>query len=209
MGVARTDHEAVSRSRHAGLQHAVRQHRRRVSRIARRALLQDRVVREHRSSAHSRRGGNGQTSHHLDRHGEVAELDETVRTARDAGCDDLILLKCTSTYPASPENTNLRTIPHLREMFGVQVGLSDHTMGVGASVAAVAMGATLDRKALHAVSRRWWRGFRVFGRTPRARVTGSRDRARLAGTGRCNLRSHGGGKEVPAVSSFALRRHGI
>jgi N-acetylneuraminate synthase len=76
----------------------------------------------------------------------VAELDETVRTARDAGCDDLILLKCTSIYPASPENTNLRTIPHLREMFGVQVGLSDHTMGVGASVAAVAMGATLIEK---------------------------------------------------------------
>jgi len=77
---------------------------------------------------------------------EVAELDETVRTARNAGCDDLILLKCTSTYPASPKNSNLRTIPHLREMFGVQVGLSDHTMGLGASVAAVAMGATLIEK---------------------------------------------------------------
>jgi N-acetylneuraminate synthase len=77
---------------------------------------------------------------------DVAELDEAVRTARDAGCEDLILLKCTSTYPASPENTNLRTIPHLREMFRVQVGLSDHTMGLGASVAAVAMGATLIEK---------------------------------------------------------------
>jgi N-acetylneuraminate synthase len=74
---------------------------------------------------------------------QVAELDETVRTARHAGCDDLILLKCTSTYPASAASTNLRTIPHLREMFGAQVGLSDHTMGIGASVAAVAMGATL------------------------------------------------------------------
>ena len=77
---------------------------------------------------------------------ELAELDETVHTARDAGCDDLILLKCTSTYPASPENTNLRTIPHLREMFGIQVGLSDHTKGLGASVAAVALGATLIEK---------------------------------------------------------------
>jgi len=76
----------------------------------------------------------------------VAELDETIRTVRDAGCAQLILLKCTSTYPASPENTNLRTIPHLRELFGVQVGLSDHTMGVGASVASVAMGATLIEK---------------------------------------------------------------
>jgi N-acetylneuraminate synthase len=76
----------------------------------------------------------------------VAELGEAVRTARDAGCDDLILLKCTSTYPASPENTNLKTIPHLRKMFGVQVGISDHTMGVGVSVAAVAMGAALIEK---------------------------------------------------------------
>ena len=75
-----------------------------------------------------------------------SDLDETVRAARNAGCEDLILLKCTSTYPASPENTNLRTIPHLQELFGVQVGLSDHTMGIGASVAAVAMGATLIEK---------------------------------------------------------------
>jgi pseudaminic acid synthase len=76
----------------------------------------------------------------------IAELDETVRTAREAGCRDLVLLKCTSTYPASPENTNLRTIPHLRELFGCEVGLSDHTMGVGAGVAAVALGATVIEK---------------------------------------------------------------
>ncbi len=76
----------------------------------------------------------------------VAELDETVRTARGAGCEDIILLKCTSTYPASPENTNVVTIPHMRDLFGVQVGLSDHTMGVGASVAAVALGATVIEK---------------------------------------------------------------
>jgi pseudaminic acid synthase len=76
----------------------------------------------------------------------VAELDETVQAARGAGCRDLVLLKCTSTYPATPEHTNLRTIPHLRELFGCQVGLSDHTMGVGASVAAVALGATVIEK---------------------------------------------------------------
>ncbi|MEG5015062.1 MULTISPECIES: pseudaminic acid synthase [unclassified Microcoleus] len=76
----------------------------------------------------------------------VAELDETVRTARDAGCEDIILLKCTSTYPATPENSNLLTIPHLRELFGVQVGLSDHTMGIGAPVASVALGATVIEK---------------------------------------------------------------
>jgi len=76
----------------------------------------------------------------------VAELDETVRAAREAGCRDLVLLKCTSTYPATPVNTNLRTIPHLRELFGCEVGLSDHTMGVGAAVAAVALGATVLEK---------------------------------------------------------------
>jgi len=78
----------------------------------------------------------------------VAELDETVRAAREAGCHDLVLLKCTSTYPATPENSNLATItiPHLRELFNVQVGLSDHTMGVGVAVASVAIGATVIEK---------------------------------------------------------------
>lgn len=76
----------------------------------------------------------------------VAELDDTVRAAREAGCKDLILLKCTSTYPATAENTNILTIPHLRELFGCEVGLSDHTMGVGVSVASVALGATVVEK---------------------------------------------------------------
>ena len=76
----------------------------------------------------------------------VAELDETVRAAREAGCKDLILLKCTSTYPATPENTNILTIPHLRGLFNCEVGLSDHTMGVGVSVASVALGASVIEK---------------------------------------------------------------
>ncbi len=76
----------------------------------------------------------------------VAELDETVRAAREAGCKDLILLKCTSTYPATPENTNILTIPHMRKLFKCEVGLSDHTMGVGVSVASVALGATVIEK---------------------------------------------------------------
>lgn len=76
----------------------------------------------------------------------LAEIDEAVRAAREAGCRDLVLLKCTSTYPATPENSNVLTIPHLRSMFGCQVGLSDHTMGIGASVAAVAHGATVIEK---------------------------------------------------------------
>jgi N-acetylneuraminate synthase len=57
-----------------------------------------------------------------------------------------VLLKCTSTYPATPLNSNVRTIPHLRELFGCEVGLSDHSMGVGVSVAAVALGATVVEK---------------------------------------------------------------
>ncbi|WNS75208.1 pseudaminic acid synthase [Bacillus sp. DTU_2020_1000418_1_SI_GHA_SEK_038] len=76
----------------------------------------------------------------------VAELDELVRAVQEAGCKNLILLKCTSTYPATPENTNISTIPHMREMFNVQVGLSDHTMGTGVAVASVALGATVIEK---------------------------------------------------------------
>lgn len=76
----------------------------------------------------------------------AAELDELVRTAKENGCKDLILLKCTSTYPATPENTNIATIPHMRELFDVQVGISDHTMGTGVAVAAVALGATVIEK---------------------------------------------------------------
>lgn len=76
----------------------------------------------------------------------LAELDETVRAARAEGCTALILLKCTSTYPATAENTNVLTIPHLRALYGCEVGLSDHTMGVGASAAAVAHGASVIEK---------------------------------------------------------------
>jgi N-acetylneuraminate synthase len=76
----------------------------------------------------------------------IAELDETVRIIRDAGCEQFALLKCTSSYPASPENSNVFTIPHMRKLFGCEVGLSDHTMGTGAAVAAVAHGATAIEK---------------------------------------------------------------
>ncbi len=76
----------------------------------------------------------------------LAELDEAVTAAREAGCRDLVLLKCTSTYPATPANTNVLTIPHMRSLFGCEIGLSDHTMGVGVSVAAVAHGATVIEK---------------------------------------------------------------
>ena len=76
----------------------------------------------------------------------VAELDEMVRTAKENGCEDLTLLKCTSSYPATPEGTNLRTIPHMKELFKCKVGLSDHTLGIGAAVASIALGATVIEK---------------------------------------------------------------
>jgi pseudaminic acid synthase len=76
----------------------------------------------------------------------AAELDEAVAAARGAGCRDLILLKCTSTYPASAENSNLLTIPHMRELYGCEIGLSDHTLGIGVAVASVALGASVIEK---------------------------------------------------------------
>lgn len=84
----------------------------------------------------------------------LAEIDEAVRTARGAGCKDLTLLKCTSSYPASPSSSNLLSIPQLRRLFNCELGLSDHTLGIGTAIASVALGAsviekhvTLDRAA--------------------------------------------------------------
>ena len=78
----------------------------------------------------------------------IVELAETVRTIEMAGCRNFVLLKCTSTYPASPEFTNLRTLPHMRDLFQCEVGISDHTRGIGTSVAAVALGAVIIEKHL-------------------------------------------------------------
>jgi len=76
----------------------------------------------------------------------VSDLDETVRTARKAGCKDLVLLKCTSSYPSTPEESNLLTIPHLEKLFDVTVGLSDHTLGTGVALASIALGARVIEK---------------------------------------------------------------
>ncbi len=76
----------------------------------------------------------------------AAELDEAVRAAKEESNDQLILLKCTSTYPATPQNSNLATIPHMRDLFGTEIGLSDHTMGIGVAIAAVTLGATVVEK---------------------------------------------------------------
>jgi len=76
----------------------------------------------------------------------LAEIDEAVSTAREAGATQIALLKCTSAYPAPPEEMNLRTIPHLAQAFGVPTGLSDHTLGIAVPVAAVALGACIVEK---------------------------------------------------------------
>ena len=76
----------------------------------------------------------------------ISDIQESLEIFNKYGCKNLILLKCTSTYPASPENTNLLTIPHMAKLYDCQVGLSDHTMGIGASVAAVSFGARIIEK---------------------------------------------------------------
>lgn len=76
----------------------------------------------------------------------IGEIEQLVKVVREAGCEDIILLKCTSSYPASPASSNLNTIPYLKELFQCQVGLSDHTLGIGAAVASVSLGATVIEK---------------------------------------------------------------
>ena len=76
----------------------------------------------------------------------VSEIDEAVNTLRKHGCKDLTLLKCTSAYPADPKEINLRTIPHMAALFGCDVGLSDHTLGIGVSVASIGFGVTCIEK---------------------------------------------------------------
>jgi len=78
----------------------------------------------------------------------VEEIEEALQAAREAGASQIVLLKCTSAYPASAEEMNLRTIPEMERRFGVPVGLSDHTMGIAAPVAAVALGACIIEKHL-------------------------------------------------------------
>lgn len=76
----------------------------------------------------------------------ITELNEAVETARKNGCRDLILLKCTSSYPSAPTGSNINTIPHMRTLFDCEVGLSDHTIGIGVAVASIALGATVIEK---------------------------------------------------------------
>ncbi len=78
----------------------------------------------------------------------LGELDDAIRAAREAGGKDPILLKCTSAYPADPKDANIATLAHLRETFGCEIGLSDHTPGIGVAVASVALGASVIEKHL-------------------------------------------------------------
>ena len=76
----------------------------------------------------------------------LSDIDESIRVLKNAGCTDLIILKCTSAYPSQPEDANLLTIPHMQDLYNVPVGISDHSMGIGVAVAAVAVGAVLVEK---------------------------------------------------------------
>ncbi len=77
---------------------------------------------------------------------KLNEIELAVETVRQNGCSSLILLKCTSTYPADPKDSNLKTIPHMEKLFNTQIGISDHTIGIGASISAVSLGATVIEK---------------------------------------------------------------
>lgn len=74
------------------------------------------------------------------------ELKESVQTIIESGCNKYILLKCTSNYPSTPKNSNIFTIPHMKKLFSCEIGLSDHTMGIGTSIAAISQGACIIEK---------------------------------------------------------------
>ncbi len=78
----------------------------------------------------------------------LSDIDESIRYLRNLGCNDIILLKCTSNYPASPEHSNINSIPYMSEIFNINVGISDHTMGIGVPIAATALGARVIEKHL-------------------------------------------------------------
>ena len=147
MGMARRPVPQGTRTWHHGLFDAVRRHRRRSPRSARRAGLQDRVFRGRRPAADPARGGDAQAHPSLSTGmADLGEIAEAVQAAREAGCSELALLHCVSAYPAPAEDMNLRTIAHLAETFDVVTGLSDHTLGTGVAVTAVALGAAIIEK---------------------------------------------------------------
>ena len=136
----------------------------------------------------------------------VAEIGEAVAAARRGGARDIVLLKCTSTYPATPENSNLATIPNLAETFGCTVGLSDHTMGCGVCGRLGRPRCLRDRKAFYPGPRRRWRRQRLFHGAGRVPDDARGGRSGLAGDRKDHLWRDFGRGEVPPISSLALYR---
>ena len=137
----------------------------------------------------------------------LAEIDEAVRTIREAGNDQIALLKCTSAYPAPPEEMNLRTIPHLAAAFGVPVGLSDHTLGIATSVAAVALGACIIEKHF-TLSRADPGPDSAFSLEPhefKAMVDAVRETEKALGTVRYDVAEHEKASRVFRRSLFAVK----
>lgn len=108
-----------------------------------------------------------------------AEIKEAVDTARNAGAKDIIILKCVSSYPAQPKDMNLITIPDMKKKFGCSVGLSDHSLGIGVSIAAVSLGAVLIEK--HFISSRKIKTPDSFFSTEPAEFKELADNIRMAG----------------------------
>ena len=137
----------------------------------------------------------------------LAEIDEAVRTIREAGNDQIALLKCTSAYPAPPEEMNLRTIPHLAAAFGAPVGLSDHTLGIATSVAAVALGACIIEKHF-TISRADPGPDNAFSLEPhefKAMVDAVRETEKALGTVCYEVSEHEMGSRVFRRSLFAVK----
>ena len=76
----------------------------------------------------------------------ISDIDRLLNAASSAGCSDVTLLKCTSSYPASPADCNLLTIPHMKETFGTRVGISDHTLGISVALASISLGGRVIEK---------------------------------------------------------------
>lgn len=137
----------------------------------------------------------------------LAEIDDAVRTIRETGNNQIALLKCTSAYPAPPEEMNLRTIPHLAAAFGVPVGLSDHTLGIATPIAAVAVGACIIEKHF-TLSRADPGPDSEFSLEPhefRVMVDAVRDTEKALGTICYDLSEHERGSRVFRRSLFAVK----
>ncbi|GAA3128963.1 hypothetical protein GCM10020001_058300 [Nonomuraea salmonea] len=136
----------------------------------------------------------------------AAEIDAAVTAARGAGCTQLVVLSCTATYPAPPGESNLRSLPLLSALTGEVVGLSDHTPGIGAALAAVALGGLRDREARDAVAGRRRRGRRLLTGARRAGGAGDGEQAGLGVAGRHRDRAAPVGARGPALPPVPSRR---